>query len=610
MITNRWITLPISWKLQDVQAALNVVIAFLCAACVFVLVRQFWIIAARQVTKKKDVPAYALLSLNTIGETVDVVWLLRHELLTRRYRGLLIQVIFVLLLTVCTFMSGFIARFATRNAPTIVPRMIEGSLAARDTDSLLYDSLDIHAIVEGLRDAHVPTTKLLEYWPDPNSNWQYNDNQWNSSWTMECHYNESIPLQNPRIVTNNCTNGLWEQFPMMYDNWLDWQSNRSLYWWNAYYDWLGWMVEPSEYRDLIMFVHGSQVRHHKDDGDRNITYDMSMRTVAIQLHNVQRNGTDGAPCDLIEAAIQSGSYTSATCDLKRDLGQRSGEDLDYWGASPDYGDLQRVSQSYMAEYASRLRRESDAGKQLTKITGPELVTFYQAYLLSKDTSGSLFYNTSSKGKPRVQRTIDVEVMAAQVSLTAVVVCSVTLGLVLLGLLNYWVFVLLNLRRLDEAPQSKLDWMLQTLRRDDTKGGKSKPRHKLRTSLSGEVHGDAVPLTKLDEHDMYRPKSAATMASSAHASETNVSFNNTPATVATDFTGQTLTPHARWPTSPPQQQYPQYQYQRDGFSGLGIMNRHGYDRVPFTTEPYASPYAAQHTSPYFDTAYDPGKRWGS
>lgn len=132
----RWVSLKAGWKLQDVQAGLNVCIAFLCAGGIFVLVRYCWLLAARRVARQRDVPAYSLLSLNTIGETIDVIWLLRHDLFARRYHGLLVQVVCVIFLTGATLMSGFIARFSTRYGTTVRQIDVNGTIAQRNTQSI------------------------------------------------------------------------------------------------------------------------------------------------------------------------------------------------------------------------------------------------------------------------------------------------------------------------------------------------------------------------------------------------------------------------------------------------------------------------------------------
>lgn len=350
-----WVTLPPDWKLQDVQAALNVIIAFLCAGCVFVLVRTFWLLAARKVTKQKDIPAHALLSLNTIGEAIDVVWLLRHELLTVRYRGLLVQCIAVLFLTLCTFGSGWIARFSTKGVPNVIPMLVPGSLAVRNTSSLLYDSLDISATYYALEKANFSYTTLAEFWPDPSSNWRYNEQQWmNGSWSMTCTYNESVSLPGARTVATNCSDSTTGQCPWLLDFWWDWDLENSA--WADFSDDGVFFPETNDtFKDILYFMHGAEIPTLAVKDGLNLTRYMRVRTIAVHMHGVLRNAlynsSDHDSCQMLEGPIEQASYTSATCELTRDYGTRSGTDLEVWGASADYGDdyeLYRVARYVVA----------------------------------------------------------------------------------------------------------------------------------------------------------------------------------------------------------------------------------------------------------------------
>lgn len=241
----RWVSLDPSWTLQDVQAGLNVVIAFLCAGAIFVLVRYCWLLAARRVAQQRDVPAYSLLSLNTIGETIDVIWLLRRELFTARYKALLIQCIFVVILTVATLLSGFSARFSTRYGVVIQERNVNGTLAERATGNILYAEVDTNLSFTALQQAKFPQTKLLEYLPNLDTTWEYVEDQWNSSWSMECTYNRSTQIANP-VSTGNCTD-LSTEFPQVNDNYWDWTENATWYWQNT-----GWRSDYSKWRDWII----------------------------------------------------------------------------------------------------------------------------------------------------------------------------------------------------------------------------------------------------------------------------------------------------------------------------------------------------------------------
>lgn len=641
-----WVTLPPGWKLQDVQAALNVIIGFLCAASVFVLVRHFWVLAAKQVAKKRDVPAYALLSLNTIGESIDIIWLLRYELLTARYRSLLLQCIFVVFLTACTLSSGFLARFSTRSVYIIQQRPVLSSLAARDETSLLNDILDVSAGYHALKAADFPQTKIPEFWPDPNVNWTYNDAQWNSSWTMDCTYQDPTPVPNPKIVTDVCGDGTWEdfsyQFPPINDSWADWPQKANNPYYDYNFDWISYQ-DNGTVKDVYLFAHGVETLEYHVMGvapdNYTITTSLNMQTVAFHLSGIPAILDDENPCLFAKGPMQSADFTSAKCHLTRNLGNRTAKDLYDWGSGPDlWYRISRTVSAYKEFWAGRLRRESTANLPVTTIPGTDLVTLYQSYQLTKDTSGTLNWNITQPSKPKVIRDIDVRVRAAQVSLTCLVVCGVMAAMILIGIAHYWWFILRNLKRLDQTPQSKLDWMLHTLRTESSTVGKGsgyahghinapsidhndpnvKIRHKLRNSVlvgsQADLNSDAVPLTVVTDEDR-KGKTASIV--SVHSVD-KYGYYDSPAMGGSDYSGHTITPQHggadSWNYHGQYQQVgvhtPQYFDSRQGsMPGLGILggrapSQHGrYERVGSLSSPYEG-YGQMNG---MDTAYDPGRR---
>src|SRR5436309_5336829 len=63
-----WIALRAGWKLEDVQAALNVVISMLSTMGIFVFARFCWHETAARVDRSQNVRLSSLLSLSTPGE--------------------------------------------------------------------------------------------------------------------------------------------------------------------------------------------------------------------------------------------------------------------------------------------------------------------------------------------------------------------------------------------------------------------------------------------------------------------------------------------------------------------------------------------------------------
>ena len=580
----RWVSLQVGWKLQDVQAGLNVCVAFLCAGGIFVLVRYCWLVAARRLIRKQDTPAYSLLSLNTIGETIDVIWLLRYELFTQRYHGLLVQVVCVMLLTVAALTSGFIARFSTRYGTIIKEIDVNGSIARRNTESLPYAEVETNLTLFNLQRANFPQTQLLEYLPDQSLHWEYDPDQWNGSWTMDCQYNKSTPVPNP-VATDDCSSGLWTQLPFLYDNWDGWQNNLSDY----YYDQTGWRNNNTVYRDGLVISHGVQYT----DWNPDLWLGVTIQTVAHHLQGI--NATEEEGCVYGTGKITAASYTSATCKLTRSLGNRTNGDIAEWGAAPDIYQIESQTSAFIQHYANRFRKESSREVEITIIEGEELAMFYQAYLITKDASSA----------PFGRRTISVHLHVAQISLPCLIACSVAALVVLFGLFNYWAFLLRYWSRLDKTPQSKLDWMLHTLRKENEEPSTSRPDIRKRlssTMTNGSTATEAMPLTRMttDQNDRKSVRStvSSTFSPDLHHGHGDDGFE-TPI-LGANFSGRSPTTTTWF-----QQNYDRVAPQTRADSwGFGARNK---DYNPVQQQ---SPYMWQGMNVgtnHINTAYDPGRR---
>ncbi|KAJ9650341.1 hypothetical protein H2198_010349, partial [Neophaeococcomyces mojaviensis] len=198
-----WIQFPETWRLQDLQAYLNVLISFLCAGGIFILVRTYWKAAARNIVRGEDVLAQSILSLNTIGEVIDAMFLLRRDLLiVKRYRGLLVQSVFVILLTIASLFSGFIARYFTDTGTTEVSRNLTGAQAYRGTGSVLNKQFEINRTMSELSQANFPLDQLADFRPTESSPWKYQPSQWANSWAMDCHFLPLTPVYNIQATGN------------------------------------------------------------------------------------------------------------------------------------------------------------------------------------------------------------------------------------------------------------------------------------------------------------------------------------------------------------------------------------------------------------------------
>lgn len=502
-----WITLPHTWTLQDTQAGLNVIIAFLCAGGIFVLVRYFWVSAARRVASDKEVPVYSLLSLNTIGETLDVIWLLRKDLFTGRYLGLLVQCICVLLLTVCALLSGFIARFSARHTTVLVPRNISGTLASRSLESTYFSGMETSAALTALRSAAAPQDRLFDFWPDPASQWRFAQHQWsNYTWGLSCKYTPLTALtENLRAINTSCDDDFSRQLPFLNDIWDDKARNYSIR-----YGINTWRDDINMTRNGIVFGFGDQLPDSAWDESAQLYTNMNFRMAMLFLDGpvYDVNYTQPGYCMFEVGPLFRAAYTKAECELTRNTDRdknRTDDEVENWGAFPE-ADHTRVLDVLLEYYGNSWYREIWSGKPVTTIDGRELALFYQAYCITRDTKGFLYDNTSNIAT--VSRLLDVPMRAPQVSLACVVVCSIGAALVLAGLLNYLSFLFVHRKRLDRTPQSKLDWMLQTLRQDNERGqGVAGLRHRLHGHIGLGISHHQPELVELSKADDFETAAA-------------------------------------------------------------------------------------------------------
>lgn len=459
-----WISLPVGWKLQDIQAALSVVIAFLCTGGVFVLVRFFWVRAARHVIKKKHaIPTHTLLSLNTVGEVIDVISLLRGDLFTTEYIHIVIQSICILLLTAASLLSALLARYSTRAPLLPMPRQVSGFLAERNLQS---GSVGIVAnqTLSALRRANFPPNQLLDFLPDPEVEWEYQLDQWtNSSWSMDCTHIELNEV--PHANVQDCSGNVLDEIPYLNHLFSDWPETG----WLMATAGSGFENSPTVWEDYNLFLHATWGINSCDNETMSTGYgylcpmkEINVKTFWIHLKDVGRHGGD-ADCRLRRSHASLLRYTGMSCKLVRNTTELPSQDKfmspgaihDIAGAAPDAAYVQSIALAYHDQYTPRLIRESIEDLPITVIPGEELTQYYQAALLTKDTLLSSQHKTS--------RIINVYTPITQVSLICLILCCFGTFVVSLGLIHYYLFVFRYRGSLHDVPQSKLDWMVKNLK---------------------------------------------------------------------------------------------------------------------------------------------------
>ena len=176
-----WVSLPPKWKLQDVQAALNVIIVLLSTLGVFTFARFCSQSNAPKIARNQAIPLSSLFSINTPGQAFDIHFLLRSKIFN--HRKICIQSVIVLCLSTTALLSAPIARYSTQNTSIIVPKQIMGLLANRGLSDIINAILQWNTTITSLDRARFPYNQVLDYLPDSDTRfpWVYKPEEWNNS---------------------------------------------------------------------------------------------------------------------------------------------------------------------------------------------------------------------------------------------------------------------------------------------------------------------------------------------------------------------------------------------------------------------------------------------
>lgn len=433
-----WIALHASWKLEDVQAVLNVVISVLSTMGIFVFARFCWQGATARVAQSKNVRLSSLISLSTPGEVYDVALLLKFKLLSLRYLKLVIQCVVVISMSATTLLSGPIARYSTRGGHVILPVEVQGSLASDTTNSLDYATVEWDQIQASMNRAGFPENQLLDFLPDTSTPWVYRPEEWNSTWSLHCEPTQSTSFD--LFDTGNCS-GLYTELPALLQ--VLPEEYRDYTWYS--YD--GFYVNESLWKDVLMFIVAPLYINY--DNDTGITYAMNMSIASIHLHGIQKQTNTSSSCHFGTGIVEHASYTRADCSLNRPHTVPDENHMAY----PNSGDVNSIPTGYTEYFQGRFTQESTSDSEITVITPDVLVRFYQAYLIAKDT----LY------REPVARVLSVELPNVELSTIFLIFCLLVTLLLAVGLTKYLLFMLKHRATMMVTPETKLDWMLQSLK---------------------------------------------------------------------------------------------------------------------------------------------------
>lgn len=436
------ISLPASWRLEDVQAALNVIIAVESTLGIFVFIRTCWLSGARKAAHNKDVPLPSLLSLNTLGEALDVAFLLREQLFSVRNLFILVQCIVVLCLSSTAILSGVISRYSTSRGHIIIQQEVPGLLASRQHNGMGYANVEWNLTYSRLDRAGFPEDQLLDFLPSNEVEWVYRENEFNNSWSFNCRQTPQTFID--LYVTDNCTGFVYE-IPNINQviSFDEWTAGEESGWWRSFG---GFYSSPTTEKDILLFIYAYRNGDYTERGD---TYrSMNFSLASVHMHNLGRNQNDTEGCFFSEGPVESSSYTRIDCSLE----QRDQVEDPWTVAFPEVYTPESVPAAYRQYYQARFTQESTSDSPISVITPEELIRFYQTYTIVKD----LQY------RQPVTRTISVNQQVVLLSTAFLAIAVLVALLIILGILNYGIFAVYYRTSMATTPQSKLDWMLQSI----------------------------------------------------------------------------------------------------------------------------------------------------
>ena len=300
---------------------------------------------------------------------------------------------------------------------------------------------------------------------------------------MSCDKFELTPIK-LYILNDNCSSmnnaipALATIFPeTTFKNNYSELKNKDDYSWSTYQEnWEGVSNLSDVMTDALLF----RSSFIQDDYNNDTGAMESLRTTMLAMHleDFPDQINWSSPCDFGKGAVGKASYTKAVCDIKKVKHTTIANDK-FQGAYPDHGSLDFVPLAYTSYFQARFIREVNAGNATTVITPDDLVRFYQVYQITKNTMD----------RDTVTSKLDVQISLVRVSTIFLINCTALTLLCAFGTAKHGVFSICHYRAVDRTPQSKLDWMLQSVegnRANMTPQSDRQSRHSVTSMRSPEL----------------------------------------------------------------------------------------------------------------------------
>jgi len=437
-----WVPLPKSWQLQNIQAALNVLICAICALATFCCIRFCWWAGTKRVTSAGRTTLTSLLTVNTLGEAYDIINLLGLRIFSPRHVFLLMQSILVVVFVTTTLIAGPISRFSARIHP--LPSIKDTGVfpAMKSFDIIAYANDYWTNITRGLDKAGFPHDRLLDFLPDTNLEWTFEPDQWTTTWSMQC---SSVPRTAINITgTGNCSDPTfsttYQAFPQLWD-----VLNVSNY--EAYgIEWSGfWLTNVNPVQDMLWFAYASSITDR--DNTTKIVYGMNISIASVHFHNIYQNLTKPNKCIYAAHPVDSASWIRIDCQLERKREVPDEALVPY----PDSTEQAIIASALNQNFQARFMMEAATNRTITQVQPNDLIRFYQVYMISKDT----------QFRQPVMHPLTVIEDVPQLSIAFL---TIFLFLVILSILaaSPWCSFFLIHYHASRVPQTKLDWVLHAI----------------------------------------------------------------------------------------------------------------------------------------------------
>ena len=451
MSPSLWLTLSTSWELGNVRAVLAFLINVLLAIGLWIISYASWKYGAAQAARTSRVPLLSLLSMSGIGDAIDALFVISFSMGVRRILSILIQAGAIVALSITVIISGPIARYSTRRGIEIQKQDVQGWLATTNHSSMGGAFVRWNQTIERLNSANFPMDQLLDFQPDNRVEWQYESEEWNSSWAASCTWTPQTPIT--LEATGNSSGYLFDELPAI-ETIFPPETLESGY--NIWMDWGGAYEGTDVNKDVIIFLLGEtdpELAIDENTGLLRNYQPLHLVLSAVYLHNVPRS-EDQTVTNFGTGPVESSSYTMANCNIER-AKNRTNDDLDFdvvqHIAFPWTIDADTTISAFASFYQAGIAEQSFNGEPIYLPSGEDLFRFYQAYMISKDT----------QYKQVVTRRLSVEVPSVQLSVVALAL--ILMYVAVMGVVLLWASLMMRLPKGMWIPRTKVEWMMQGVR---------------------------------------------------------------------------------------------------------------------------------------------------